>query len=766
MSSDSDSTDEGEARPQPNWCNIWRSTASGALDMFRSTISMHGIHKSDTTNCRALLTWIFQSSEKNNTVCRCRYQFKICLSSGTTEAFQYDRHIVDTSGSVSPSDKKLTPAMKEFIIQQLSSGVKTTAARLFAVICSMVQACDMEGPLPKDQLVTDFVKNWRRKNPKDQMAPMVEICDGHLYEQQNLSTLSDSAMLILCDSQPDSRPGSDHMVSHLGDRSAAFPFHVGMTCLRQILLCKDATIVRLFCMLIVPTAWLSMAILCLRFGTVIRAVNFCPWRTFELLRKENKILAGVSDIKRICMEVCGVRFEPEFFHVMQNVWKHATQLRLSYADTRKIFADLYDMHYTPREKYETVKAQILAKCRGYEVGSAMRKLTDHVIKQWVETQRFAKWQALYTPRGYAATNNPLERYHRRLKLECSDGKHTPDELIKSLDRARLAFLDRNVEFCNFSSASERLMLLRKQIKGMPEGGWIVDTRSKACTCLYFEKHGACCHLVAAFIQAGVHMPGVGNNHWQFVHPRYRSMREVEYSDQGQNNGSEDEDFSYEANLHEIERYDGETVSGRIAENELAIQSSIEESICNDSLDLQSPNPTLAYQGDRGSPVCFVVVMDSTDGGNEGDMMSESETVRAIKYAAMVVLLVNTAASALLPLWVSSHGTRRAQNVLSRKLSLATTSVFLGSGLLHLLPGAAKLYDEVLAGVEAPSRWMVTFPSVYLHCALGCSAVWSVDLLNMGNSGKLMAAASAARTDCQRALRHRWGEESYGDANLE
>ncbi|GMF30851.1 unnamed protein product [Phytophthora fragariaefolia] len=379
MSSDSDSTDEGEARPQPNWCKICRSTASGALDMFRSTISKHGIHKSDTTNCSIdhlfdrdyqLATSVhemrvqlakcrstrcrsagnvhFQSGDIYYTVCPCRYKFKICLSSGTTEAFQYDRHIVDTSGSISPSDKTLTPAMKDFIIQQLSSGVKTTAVRLFAVICGMVQAGDMEGPLPKDQQVTDFVKTWRRKNPKDQMAPMVEICDGYLYEQQNLSTLSDSAMLIPCDSQPDSRPGSDHMVSHLGDGSTAFPFRVGMTCLRQI---QDYI--------------------------AVQGRNDCTTILY-VDSTHSMVIHGYS-----------------------------------------VFAF------------------------GYSDQSC------HFLPLWVETQRFAKWQAFYTPRGYAATNNPLEQ---------------------------------------------------------------------------------------------------------------------------------------------------------IAENELVIQSRIEESICNDSLDLQSLNPTFAYQGDRGSPV--------------------------------------------------------------------------------------------------------------------------------------------------------------------
>ncbi|KAG3116906.1 hypothetical protein PC129_g24842, partial [Phytophthora cactorum] len=72
-------------------------------------------------------------------------------------------------------------------------------------------------------------------------------------------------------------------------------------------------------------------------------------------------------------------------------------------------------------------------------------------------------------------------------------------------------------------------------------------------------------------------------------------------------------------------------------------------------------------------------------------------------------------------------------------------------LLHLLPDAVKLYDEVVARMDAPPHWMTTFPSVYLLCALGCSIVWSVDLLNMGNSGKLMAVASAARPDYETSM---------------
>ncbi|CEG41219.1 zinc (zn2)-iron (fe2) permease family [Plasmopara halstedii] len=128
-----------------------------------------------------------------------------------------------------------------------------------------------------------------------------------------------------------------------------------------------------------------------------------------------------------------------------------------------------------------------------------------------------------------------------------------------------------------------------------------------------------------------------------------------------------------------------------------------------------------------------------------------ETVRMFKYTAMGALLAITTTFALLPLWISSRGTRSAQNVLSRKLPFATAGVFLGSGLLHLLPDAVKLYDQVVIQMDAPPHWMTAFPIIYMLCALGCTIVWSVDLLNMGNSGKLMAVASAARPDYETSM---------------
>lgn len=69
-------------------------------------------------------------------------------------------------------------------------------------------------------------------------------------------------------------------------------------------------------------------------------------------------------------------------------------------------------------------------------------------------------------------------------------------------------------------------------------------------------------------------------------------------------------------------------------------------------------------------------------------------------------------------------------------------------MLHLLPDSVKLYDKLLLSMDSPpSPWMTSFPVMYFLATVGCAIVWSIDLLNLGNSGKMMAVASAARPDC-------------------
>jgi solute carrier family 39 (zinc transporter), member 1/2/3 len=67
-------------------------------------------------------------------------------------------------------------------------------------------------------------------------------------------------------------------------------------------------------------------------------------------------------------------------------------------------------------------------------------------------------------------------------------------------------------------------------------------------------------------------------------------------------------------------------------------------------------------------------------------------------------------------------------------------------LLHLLPDAVKMYNKALRSSPTllSANWIQEYPLMYLLSALGCMIVWSVDLLNLGDSPKMMAVASAAR----------------------
>ncbi|KAG6973576.1 hypothetical protein JG688_00003464 [Phytophthora aleatoria] len=77
--------------------------------------------------------------------------------------------------------RKLGQEMKNYIV----------AARLYTLLCTLVDNNEMAGPAPKSTQVRDFVKNWRRKNPKDSMAPLIALCEGRRYDQQDPVTLLD-----------------------------------------------------------------------------------------------------------------------------------------------------------------------------------------------------------------------------------------------------------------------------------------------------------------------------------------------------------------------------------------------------------------------------------------------------------------------------------------------------------------------------------------------------------------------------------------------
>ncbi|GMF26076.1 unnamed protein product [Phytophthora fragariaefolia] len=513
---------------------------------------------------------------------------------------------MDTNEPASPVKRKLTQEMKDFIRSILSGGENTTATRLFTLICTMVAHNEIAGPAPRDSQVSDFVKNWRRTNPKDSMVPMILLCEGRLYDQLDFATLGDREMIILCDSQQVLEPGSSDIVPHLGDGSNLYPLRIGMTCahlVRNYIAVQNRPECTTILHIDSTHSMVINGYLVFALGYSDKSGSFFPMVYFCTSQKRSiDIDWCIRYVKRICFDLCGVHFSPQFvmmdadkaqynaclveqpitsilmcwFHVTQNVWKHSREKKVSDCDTKSIFEDLYDMHYASQHDFPAVKRRILLKWIQFPVGSSARKLTDHILKMWIRTERFSHWQTFYTPGGYTTTNNPLEQYHRKLKCQCP-GPSNPSELIK-IWMGRELHISTESDFKTVGNASERLMRLyrfmykkgcfsvqrippvgsvaadlyrvkehrldlaaaekrdftnsiksvnsrRMQTQGMPSGGWIIDTRSKSCSCLFFWKYSMCCHVVNACIAGGVACPGVSMRSRQFVRPNHADTAE-------------------------------------------------------------------------------------------------------------------------------------------------------------------------------------------------------------------------------------------------
>lgn len=150
-----------------------------------------------------------------------------------------------------------------------------------------------------------------------------------------------------------------------------------------------------------------------------------------------------------------------WYHVTNNVLTKAKSKGADRAQTKKCFADHYDLHFAPTGEYETHKAEVIRKWDRLRVNAGAHRLARHVIKNWINHGMFRKWQAYHTPSGSPATNNPLEQYHKTLKINCNNARATVVEMLKSLDMARLTFLARHQVFSNITEVPARLRKLYK-----------------------------------------------------------------------------------------------------------------------------------------------------------------------------------------------------------------------------------------------------------------------------------------------------------------
>ncbi|OWY98249.1 hypothetical protein PHMEG_00031023, partial [Phytophthora megakarya] len=99
-----------------------------------------------------------------------------CQASTLRCAYKEGEHSAELDGSSSPRQWAMTPAMKMYVQERLSTNHSITAQIHFTVIAVNVNSKEMQGPASKKDQVRDFVKRWRDKNRDDSMLPMEEMC--------------------------------------------------------------------------------------------------------------------------------------------------------------------------------------------------------------------------------------------------------------------------------------------------------------------------------------------------------------------------------------------------------------------------------------------------------------------------------------------------------------------------------------------------------------------------------------------------------------
>ncbi|KAF4034373.1 hypothetical protein GN244_ATG13657 [Phytophthora infestans] len=139
--------------------------------------------------------------------------------------------------ALTPQQPELTDAMKAFIRHQLAEVPTTVPYRLYSVIVAKVDKEKLPGPAPYRRQVDNYVRFWRRANPTDEMARVIDMCDQHLYDEVGMHPEAPTNLVILCDTNI---AGGRH-VSSVGCGNDAAPFRVGLTCyklFKTMLMCN------------------------------------------------------------------------------------------------------------------------------------------------------------------------------------------------------------------------------------------------------------------------------------------------------------------------------------------------------------------------------------------------------------------------------------------------------------------------------------------------------------------------------------------------
>ncbi|KAE9178269.1 hypothetical protein PF005_g24146 [Phytophthora fragariae] len=371
--------------------------------------------------------------------------------------------------------------MKSYVQDQLMLRPDVKPYTLFSIIASMIHNDQMRGPEPELEQVQNYVKEWRKANPVDSYPQTVLFCAQRMFDTTGISADFPWAGVVLCDT----REGEHGLEPNLGDGSETNPFRAGITSYKLLESYVDVQRnPEQTSMLHIDTTFNmnKQRFPVMVIGISDRSGHFFPVGYFCIsYRRACDIVWCLRQLDRVLHETFQERLAPEFvmmdgdkaqfnacqltlpgsvvlmcwYHVISNVLMKAKAKGADRTQTEEIFADMYDLHFAPADEYETRKAEVIAKWDRLPTNSGVQRLARHIIKTWINHRMFGRWQAFHTPAGCPTTNNPLEQYHKTLKINCSNNRATVLEMLESLDLARLAFLARHAVFSNTQLDSSR-----------------------------------------------------------------------------------------------------------------------------------------------------------------------------------------------------------------------------------------------------------------------------------------------------------------------
>ncbi|OWY99659.1 hypothetical protein PHMEG_00029307 [Phytophthora megakarya] len=384
--------------------------------------------------------------------CSCRYKIVTCDESYAAAIFVEGIHTMLDSSIKSPCKPHLSNEMKQFVDAKLCEDSTIYPFVLFSFICEKVKDAVFRGPEPTQEQVQSYIKRWKQKNRDDSIQPVIDFCRSFMYDTPTNQFRDSGDLLIFCDVEDD--PDNE---------GCYFPVIVYSKTIYESSVTRQQQLYSMLTRRSEDIAW------CFRFiKRVLReryATHFTP--TFVMTDADDaQYNASADEFPSSTVLMC-------WFHVSNNI-KEKTR-KLPRITREMIFRDFNSLHFTLSiTEYRLKKDRILNSWNSYYPDFPwFKKVAQGLVSQWIQCKdsltdniaesRFSRWQMFYSPPGYAVTNNPVEQYHKTLKIVNNSARATPIELLHRLDRCRIAFESRHIKFIKIPQVSARLRALYNRL---------------------------------------------------------------------------------------------------------------------------------------------------------------------------------------------------------------------------------------------------------------------------------------------------------------